>query len=278
MGKSISRYDVALFTRQLATLVNSGLPIHRSMEVLMRQYIHAPLGLPLSQVQRALGTGHRLAAALAREADVFDSMYVSIVAAGEAQGNLDRTLMELASYLEKETALRERVRSALTYPGFVLAITLLLTWWIFTFVLPQFQPMFQALPGGAPFPTRVLMLIIAVCTRPWAMAIVLGGTAAGLFLALRFLRQPRGRGMWDRASIHLPVFGKLNRKVVMTRITRSLATMMGSGLPIMDVLLQTARTCGNVVYQENLMKAREHLKTGGSLAKFFAQHRDIYPL
>jgi type IV pilus assembly protein PilC len=277
MARQPSRRDVAIFKRQLATLVGTGVPMHTALDGLCRQYGREPLGQVLNEVRRSLSSGMSLSNAMAREGEVFGTMYVALVRAGEAQGDIDNTLNQLANWLERDQALRERVKSALTYPMFVLAITLILTWLIFSFVLPAFMPMFSQMGGGVPLVTRVLMILVSVASSVWLMGLVGLILLAAGWLGLQWMRTPSGQAATDRMLLRVPLSGPLTRKVVLSRVSRSLATMLSSGVPIMDALLQTSRTCGNSVYRADLEEARENLKKGMSLTQHFALNASLYP-
>lgn len=246
------------------------------MEVLWRQHAQAPLGPPLETVCQALASGQPLSRSFGREGDIFDTMYVALVRAGELQGNLHHALTQLATYLERDANLRARVRAALTYPLFVLGVTVALTLWFFSYVLPSFMPMFSTLKS-LPLATRLLIFCVSVTTNPWLMG---GGALAGaaaFTFARQWLRQPSGEAFRDGLLLRFFVSRELTRKIVLARVARSLASMMATALPIMDALLQVANTCGNAVYQDDLLQAREALKAGTSLSEYFQANPLLYP-
>lgn len=271
-----TRQELALFTRQLAALLAGGLTIHRGIEVLAQQHVSTALGESLFSVSRLMEGGQNLSRALGRERDVFDPMYVALVRSGEMQGNLDRVLSLLASYLERDAMLRARVKGALTYPAFVLAVTLALTFWFFRFVLPSFMPMLNALKE-IPLPTRILMLGVDVASRPWSALIAIVSAVLIFHRTRAWLRTVNGAAFRDRMLLALPFTRELTRKVVLARIARSLGTMLASGVPVMDALLQTSSSCGHASYRDDIILAREALKRGLSLSTYMDGCPELYP-
>jgi len=274
--KEPSRREIAIFTRQLATLVKSGITLRKAMEVLEHQYVGDSLGPSIRSIGRAMDGGSSLSRAFGQETAIFGSMYLALLAAGEEYGSFDSCLGQLATYLEREANLREKVKAALIYPAFVLSVTLILTYFVFSSVLPPFLPIFHSLKDGIPLPTRFLMLLVAASRNPLLM-LGLGALTGGAILWVkRFLKGPTGQELVSHAILSIPVAGELARKVELARLARAVGTLTSSGAAVMDSLLQASRICGSIVYKNSVSRAREYIRAGGSLSEYFRKSA-LYP-
>ena len=258
--------DLALFTRQLATMVGAGLPIVRALRALSTQADGRGHGLRpvVSAVAAEVEAGASFSAALGRHA-VFPKLYTEMVLAGEVGGMLDDVLLRLASQLEKDQELRRKVRGAMAYPATVLALAALATVFMLVFVVPVFASMFEDLGGELPLPTRIAMGMSDLLTGPVGLlaALCCAGAAA---LFVRWGRTGEGRKAWGRLSLALPFgIGGVARNVALARFARTFAALGTAGVPILQAIEVTARSCGNPVLEEALMRSREAVRAGAPM-------------
>ncbi len=268
-----SRLDIALFTRQLATLLAAGVPIIGALHTLEVQHQHDAMGPITSAIASSIDRGRSLLASFEEHRATFGGLYLSMIATGEAGGSIDACLLRVADYLEKEAALRSRLSAALTYPLFCLIVTVILTWAIGALVLPTFLPLFAALSGSLPWPTQVLMVAVEVMRTPWLTAVtavcayVLASTVAGL------LRTSYGQKRFFRLLMRLPALGRMTRNLSQAQISRGLSTMLAVGIPLVEAVGTLARSLPNKVYRDDLREAGRNLKHGLALA----QHLSLSP-
>jgi type IV pilus assembly protein PilC len=262
--KGMGLKELAVFTRQFATMVNAGLPLVQCLEILAAQAERASARAIITDVMHDVEGGSTLAEALAKRRAAFDVLYTNMVDAGEAGGVLDQILLRLASYIEKAEALRRKVRSAMTYPAVVCIVAIGTTVFMLIFIIPTFAKVFSDYGGTLPLPTRVVMFMSAVFQKFWwAMA----GAAALMGLAVRqYYRTERGRRVIDRMLLRVPVFGSLMLKVSLARLTRTLGTLISSGVPILTGLEITARTAGNKIIEDAVMATRGSIREGETIA------------
>lgn len=263
-GKPVAPRSLALFTRQLAVMTGAGLPLVECLDILGRQEEDARFRETIQQIRGHVEGGTSLAAAMARYPSTFDALYTNMIAAGEAGGVLDSILKRLAAYIEATVRIRARVKSALTYPLAVVAISAIVVGAILWKVVPTFTSLFEGLGAVLPLPTRVVIaasdwLVVA------APLLLLGGAACALVMR-RFYGTPRGRRLVDGAALRLPLVGTVLRKVEVARFCRTLGTLLASGVPILDGLEITARTAGNAVVADAVMAARGSIEEGESVA------------
>ena len=274
-GRPAPPKRLAVFTRQLSVLIDAGLPLVESLEVLGAQEEDAGFRETILAVRAHVEGGVGLAAALARYPRAFDTLYVNMVAAGEAGGVLDVILQRLATYIETSVRLRAQVRAALTYPAAVVAIAAVVVAAVLWKVVPAFTSLFDGLGATLPLPTRVVM----AASDGFAVVVpvlLLGGGAAALGLR-RFYRTPRGRRLVDGALLGAPAFGTVLRKVAVARFCRTLATLLSAGVPILDALEITARTAGNAVVEGAVLTARGSIESGEPVSAPLRKTR-VFPL
>ena len=261
----VTSKDVVVFTRQFSTMIDAGLPLVQGLNMLTEQSQNRTFKRILSQVTRDVEGGSTLADALGKHPKVFDSLYVNLVAAGEVGGILDTILQRLAAYIEKNQKLKAQIKGALTYPAVVVAIAVIVIAVIMIFVIPVFQDMFSSFGKALPAPTQ-LVVNMSDFTKSNIHWIIL----AIIILAFAFRRYratPSGRRRVDSAMLRMPIIGELIRKVAVARFTRTLGTMVKSGVPILDALEITARTAGNVIVEEVVMDARSSIAEGQTIAE-----------
>ena len=274
-GRPAPPRRLAVFTRQLAVMIDAGLPLVESLEVLGAQEEDAGFRETILAVRAHVEGGVGLAAALARYPRAFDTLYVNMVAAGEAGGVLDVILQRLATYIETSVRLRAQVRAALTYPAAVVAIAAVVVAAVLWKVVPAFTSLFDGLGATLPLPTRVVM----AASDGFAVVVpvlLLGGGAGALGLR-RFYRTPRGRRLVDGALLGAPAFGTVLRKVAVARFCRTLATLLSAGVPILDALEITARTAGNAVVEGAVLTARGSIESGEPVSAPLRKTR-VFPL
>jgi general secretion pathway protein F len=262
--KGISTAELAVTTRQFSTLVSAGFPLEASLVALSEQTEDARMSQVLTQVKDRISEGSSLASALKEHPNVFSDLYVNIVKAGEASGTLDVVLLRLSDFLEKQMALRSRVRSALIYPIFMFFIGGSVLFFMMTYVIPRIAKIFEESRRALPFITLVLIEISKFLSQN---VLVLFLFFIGLFfLAYRFSKTERGKKLFDRLVLRLPIFGRITRMILISRFTRTLGTLLGSGIPLLEALEIGEAVVENRVYVETLKSVRENVREGTSLA------------
>jgi type IV pilus assembly protein PilC len=263
-GTGISTKDLAIFTRQFATMISAGLPLVQCLDILAKQSSKPSFGRIISDVTREVESGATLSDALGKHKDVFDDLFRNMVAAGEAGGVLDEILMRLATYIEKADALKRKVQSAMVYPAVVLSVALGATCFMLIFIIPTFAKMFTDFGGELPLPTKIVLgLSNFLKSFWWAMA--LGVAGAGFFLK-QFAATENGRRTLDAMMLKMPILGDVLLKGGVARFTRTLGTLIASGVPILAGLEITARTAGNKVLSEAIMTARASIREGETVS------------
>lgn len=272
-NKKVKLKDLAVFSRQFATMIASGLTLLRSLNILAEQTESASLAKIIAEVSDAVEAGQSLSEALAAHEE-FPKLYVAMVRAGETAGTLDEVLLRIASTLETDLALRKKVKSALTYPGVVLGLAVLLTIVMLLFIVPTFVGMFEQLGGTLPLPTRALLLMSAMVRNLWFLLLMAPVAAWRGYKRAR--KQPRIRARMDALKLKLPVFGNLFHKLAIARFTRNLGTLLHSGVPILLALEITADTVDNAVISAGVDDVRAAVKEGESVAKPMSKH-EVFP-
>jgi type IV pilus assembly protein PilC len=262
--KKVSIKDLAVFTRQFSTMVNAGLPLVQCMDILATQCESERFQQIQKQVMFDVESGSTLAEALRKHPDAFDNLYVNMVEAGETGGILDGILNRLAEYIEKAESLRRKVKSAMTYPAVVGGVALMTTVFMLVFIIPSFANVFDQFGGELPLPTRIVMGISnTIKAFWWAMLLVIGGVIFGL---KRWYQTEAGRMSVDRLMLKTPVFGTVILKASVARFSRTLGTLIGSGVPILTALEITSRTAGNKIVELEIMQTRGSIREGETIA------------
>ncbi|HKQ19325.1 MAG TPA: type II secretion system F family protein [Candidatus Eisenbacteria bacterium] len=265
-GASVSTRDLAIFTRQFATMINAGLPLVQCLDILSKQTEKERFRGIISQVMREVEAGNTLAESLAKKENqgAFDELYVNMVEAGEAGGILDDILQRLATFIEKAEALRRKIQGAMVYPAVVMTVALLATSFMLIFIIPTFARMFTGFGADLPLPTKIVMgLSSFLRSFWWAMLLAIGGLIFGI---QKYYQTERGHLEIDKFLLKVPVIGDVIRKGAVARFTRTLGTLISSGVPILTGLEITARTAGNRVIQEAIMAARASIREGETIA------------
>jgi type IV pilus assembly protein PilC len=276
MGSKVKLKDVAVFSRQFATMINAGLTLLRSLSILAEQTESKPLAKIAMEVRMDLERGSSLSGAMAKHPKAFSPLYVAMVRSGEAGGSLDAVLTRLATTVEKQVELRRKVKAAMTYPAAVGIIVVLILVGMLLFVVPMFEEMFAGLNSKLPAPTLALLAASHAMTTYWY--IVLGGTVGSIHAAKRYIRTPAGRRRCDALKLKAPVFGKLVHKTALARFSRSLAALVRSGVPILDALDIVGQTAGNSVVADAVADVQEAVKRGDSLSQPLLAHPVFPPM
>ncbi|HET9150491.1 MAG TPA: type II secretion system F family protein [Gemmatimonadales bacterium] len=264
-GKArIKTRDIVIFTRQFATMINAGLPLVQSLTILAQQTENKALKEVTKAVVYDVESGNTLADAFAKHPKAFSDLYVNMVAAGEAGGILDTILLRLATFLEKSDALIRKVKSAMIYPGVILTVAAAAVATLLIFVIPTFQSMFASVNMELPLPTRIVIgLSQLLINYWWAILAAIGLTIFGI---KRYYATPVGRKNIDSMMLRAPVLGDLLRKSAVSRFTRTLGTLISSGVSILDGLEITAKTAGNRVIHDAVMESRASIAGGETIA------------
>jgi type IV pilus assembly protein PilC len=255
--------DVAVFFRQFSVMIDAGLPLVQCLEILAANQENPSFQKTLNSVRTTVEGGSTLANAMRQHPKVFDDLTTNMVEAGETGGILDIILQRLAAYVEKAVKLRAAIKSALIYPVAVVSIAVLIVGALLKWVVPIFANLFVGLGVALPLPTRIVIGLSAFIGQFWWFFIV--GVVVMIFGVKQILKNPKGRYYFDAMLLRLPVVGILLRKIAVARFTRTLGTLITSGVPILEGLAITARTSGNAVLQEALMKVRKAIEEGRTI-------------
>ena len=264
LRKGVSTRDVVIFTRQFATMINAGLPLVQSLSILAQQTENKTLKDVTKAVVYDVEAGNTLADALRKHPKAFPELYVNMVAAGEAGGILDTILLRLATFLEKNDALVRKVKGAMVYPAVIISVAVIAVAVLLIFVIPTFSSMFASVNMTLPLPTRVVIGASHVLTRYWWL--ILGGIGLGLFGLRQYYGTANGKKAIDGGLLKAPVLGDLLRKSAVSRFTRTLGTLISSGVSILDGLEITAKTAGNRVIHDAIMSSRQSIAGGETIA------------
>ncbi len=263
-GVNVSTKDLAIFTRQFATMISAGLPLVQCLDILAKQSNKPSFARVITEVTREVEAGSTLSDALGKHKSVFDDLFRNMVAAGEAGGVLDEILIRLAEYIEKADALKRKVQSAMVYPAVVLTVALGATAFMLIFIIPTFAKMFTDFGGELPLPTKIVLGASDLLMHFWWVGIlaIIGG-----FVAFqRYYATENGQRQIDGLVIKMPVLGDVLLKGAVARFTRTLGTLIASGVPILSGLEITARTAGNKVIAEAIMSARASIREGETVS------------
>jgi type IV pilus assembly protein PilC len=256
--------DVVIFTRQFATMINAGLPLVQALDILAQQTENKVLADITRQVVYDVESGQTLADALRKHPKAFSDLYVNMVAAGEAGGILDTILQRLAEFLEKNDAIIRKVKGAMVYPAVIMSVAVIAVTVLLIFVIPTFQNMFASVNLDLPLPTRIVIGASKLLQHYWwAMLLVIGFI---VFAINRYYKTPAGRLQIDGLLLRFPVIGDVLRKSAVSRFTRTLGTLISSGVSILDGLEITARTAGNMVIHNAVMESRQSIAGGDTIA------------
>jgi type IV pilus assembly protein PilC len=270
----VTTKDILVFTRQFSVMIDAGLPLVQALDIIGTQSDNPEFRRVLLAVKSRVEAGSTFADALAEHPKVFDELFVQLVRAGEIGGILDTILQRLGAYIEKNEKLARRVKGAMVYPGIVLTVAVGVTVVLLAFVTPTFEKMFKDFGGAMPAPTQFLINLSHGLTDNWYWFV---GVPAAFVVAFKlFVRNPRGRALWDRFVLKTPVFGPVVRKVAVARFTRTLGTMLSSGVPILDALEIVAKSAGNKVIEQAIYYVRAKISEGKNMGQPLAETK-VFP-
>ena len=263
-GSGVTTKDLAIFTRQFATMISAGLPLVQCLDILGKQASKPSFGRVIGEVTHEVEAGATLADALGKHKNVFDDLFRNMVAAGEAGGVLDEILMRLATYIEKADALKRKVQGAMVYPTVVMSVCIGAAAFMLIFIIPTFAKMFTDFGGELPLPTKIVMMLSSGLQHFWWVIVlaVVGATVA----FRRYYATEAGHRNIDAAMLRMPVLGDVLLKGAVARFTRTLGTLIASGVPILAGLEITARTSGNKIISEAIMTARASISEGETVS------------
>ncbi len=261
----VPKKNLVIFTRQFATMIDSGLPLVQALDLLAQQEPHKGFKKIITEIKEDVEAGSTFADALSKHKRVFDDLYVALVSAGELGGVLDTILNRLATYIEKALKLAQEVKGAMVYPAVLVAVSIIITIVMLWKVIPVFKKMFSSMGGAAlPAPTQ-FVINLSQFVQNYIVFMFLG--AVGLYVAwTMFARSKRGKEIIDTALLKMPIIGPLMRKVAVAKFTRTMGTMLASGVPILDALDVVARSSGNYVIETALFKVRDKIAEGRNMA------------
>ena len=276
MGGTISEKDLVVFTRQFATMIDAGLPLVQCLEILATQSDSKVLSKAVSEVRQEVEGGSTYANALGKHPKVFDELYVNMVAAGEAGGILDTILNRLAKHIEKAMKLKRQIKAAMTYPIVIMSIAVIIIVILMVFVIPVFAEMFSDFGGALPAPTQ---LVVDASDFMKANFIKMGLGAVAFFIIFkRILRTKMGRRTFDLLALRLPVVGDLVRKAAVAKFTRTLGTLISSGVSILEAMTIVAKTAGNKIVEEAIMKSKQSISEGKTISEPLAETKVFPPM
>ncbi len=265
LGTGIQTRDIVIFTRQFATMINSGLPLVQSLDILAKQSENKALRKVIEEILYDVESGQTLADAIGKHPKVFTDLYKNMVAAGEAGGILDTILLRLATFLEKADALKRKIKGAMIYPAVIFSVAGMAVSVLLIFVIPTFQTMFESAGVTLPMPTLIVIGMSDFLQSYWWG--VFGAVFAGLFLLKQWYKTSGGELVLDKLLLNLPILGPLQRKAAIARFTRTLGTLVSSGVSILDGLEITARTAGNRVIHDAIMESRTSIAGGETISE-----------
>lgn len=265
-GKKVNSEDIALFSRQLATMLSAGIPMVQSFEIVGNGHEKPAMQKLILAIKADVESGTSLHEALSKHPLYFDDLFVNLVEAGEHAGALETLLDKVATYKEKTEALKKKIKKALFYPAAVLAVAVIVTIILLVFVIPQFESLFKGFGADLPaFTQMVVNLSKFVQEKGWILALLVGGAAYTFFY---FHKRSRAmRQFIDRTMLKIPVIGPILVKAAIARFTRTLSTMFAAGVPLVEALTSVAGATGNIVYEEATLRIRDEVSTGNRLQR-----------
>jgi type IV pilus assembly protein PilC len=266
--------DITTFTRQLATMVNAGLPITEAL-LILRSQVKGSMQKMTSQILADVEGGESLSVAIGRHSKAFSPTYIALVKSGEVGGVMDEVLVRLADTMEKQQEFKGRVKGALIYPAIIVGGMVVVGFIMMIFVIPRLTSLYDDFNAELPMPTQILIGFSTILMRFWPFFLVLGGFAFYGFSLYR--KTPTGRRRVDEILFKLPIFGPLQRQVILTELTRTLSLMVGSGVSILEALNISAGVVGNVVISDALKDAAKQVEKGFPVAYSFAKHPEAFP-
>jgi Type II secretory pathway, component PulF len=268
---SVKSKDLQIFTRQFATLINAGIPVVDSLKILSEGLRPGMLKEASAQVKSSIEGGKRLADSMAMVPNVFDRLYVNMIQAGEEAGILDGILGRLASYMEKSEKLKGQVKGALVYPAVIITVAIIVIAGILVFIIPKFTEFFTSAGKEPPALTAMVVKLSHSLTANWYM--YLGAVVGIPFLLAQYKKTPEGRDAFDRFFLKAPVFGEVIQKSSIARLTRTLSTLLSSGVGLIEAIEIAAKTSGNIVIEQSLIRCKDSVMQGRAFATPLAKEK-----
>ncbi len=275
-GNRVNQEEIAIMTRQLASLVKANIPLVDALNALVEQIESPGLKGILSQVKESVNEGTALAKALAAHPKAFDHIYINMVEAGESSGTLSLVLLRLADLKESQTRLRRKVIGGMTYPAIMFCVAILVLVGIFAFVIPKLQQIFVSMNKALPLTTEILIWISVQVTTWWPALLI--GVGLMIFLFNRYINTTQGRERWDRFKLIAPIFGKVTRMAAINRFASTMSTLLGSGVPILTAMNIAKNLVGNVHIARAIENARSNITEGQSIADPLRKSGEFPPL
>ena len=264
-GAKVKQRSIAIFTRQLATMIDAGLPLVQSLEILSSQQENKAFKMILRGIREDVEGGSTFAGALKKHPATFNDLYTNLVVAGEEGGILDNILTRLANYIEKAEALKKKVKSAMVYPTVIVSVAVIVVLVLMIFVIPVFESMFKSAGQSLPLPTMIVV-IISKTIRKYIVVFIPAAIAA-FYLLRKYHQTENGKTVVDKLLLQLPVFGSLFKKIAVARFSRTLGTLVSSGVPILDGLNIVSKTAGNKTIETAILNARASIREGETIAE-----------
>jgi type IV pilus assembly protein PilC len=276
LGDRVKLKDVSIFARQFATMIDSGLTLLRSLQILGAQTESKPLKLVIDQVRMDVESGASLSQAFSHHPKIFNKLFVAMVRSGESGGVLDEVLLQVADTIEKQVELRRKVRSAMTYPAVVLGLVLTILTAMLVFIVPLFKGFYKSLNGTLPLMTRALITMSNLFVTLFPLIVL--AVIAFVFLFKKWISSEKGRSRWDTIKLKIPVFGGLVHKTALARFARTFGVLLRSGVPILEALEITKDTAGNTVVSKGLEDVQAGVKIGEPISKPLEKHAVFPPM
>ncbi len=274
--KKVKKRAIAIFTRQLATMIDAGLPLVQSLEILSSQQESKVFKDVIREIREDVEGGSTFAGALKKHPRTFDDLYTNLVVAGEEGGILDSILTRLANYIEKAEALKKKVKSALVYPSTIVGVAIIVVIILMIFVIPVFETMFKSAGQTLPLPTLIVLAISRIVKR--YVVILIPGIILLLYLFRKYYRTDGGRMVIDRLILKLPVFGPLFQKISVAKFSRTLGTLVSSGVPILDGLSIVSKASGNRAIETAILNARASIREGETISEPLSRSGQFPPM
>lgn len=264
-GGSVKQKEVVIFTRQLGTMIDSGLPIVQSLDILAQQTPNPTFAKAIKKIKQDVEGGDTFSSALSKHPKIFDNLYTNMVSAGEIGGILDTILSRLSAYMEKAVKLKGKIKGAMIYPASIVTVAVVVTGVLLIYVIPVFADLFGSFGKALPLPTQIA-INLSYATIAYLKHIIAG--IVGMIFGVRtFYRTEKGRLAIDGLLLKLPIFGDLIRKAAVARFTRTLSTLLSSGVPVLDALYITGKTAGNKVVEQAVLASRQTISQGKTLVE-----------
>ena len=276
LSNRVKLAETAVATRQLATMVDSGLSVVRALGILAGQVENKELARVLGEVRLDVERGSSLSGACAKHPKVFNRLFVTMVQSGEAGGTLEKVLLDLAATMEKQAVLYRTIRGAMTYPAIVVSVMIVIFLALLIFIVPVFKNLFSSLHASLPLPTQIIIKVSGIILSPWSV-VVLALLGGGIYGFRRWINTEDGRVKWDAMKLRPPIFGPLIHKVSLARFSSTFASLVSSGVPILEALDIVSDTAGNTTVGNVLQEAKIGVRDGRSLSDSLKGHDEVIP-